>query len=326
MIQISDILENAPCPLCGSEEHSIQHKAKDLYNNFDGNFYTSKCTNCGFIYTNPRPSKDNIDKLYPDDAGYLVPKDVQKVPNKIQSVLKRKNGYNHLKINPCKLCNPLLIRKIKIQSFPNYIENGKLLDIGASYGDYMYKMQSLGWNVKGIELNQNSVNHANDKLHLDVRKELIEDFNPNQKFDVVHMGMVLEHIINPKEVLEKIKTILAPEGTFIFSIPNVSGFESKLFGQYWYSLHLPMHLNHFSPKTICALLKSIGAKEIKIFHQNDTNDTIKSLGYLASERKIFKPIHKFIKIKAIRKLCIQPLIWIFAYLKITSRITVYVKY
>lgn len=327
MDQIRNLLEYAKCPICENNEYKVVGKAKDFYNNFAGEFEITKCNNCGFIYTNPRPTEENVHLLYPDNAGYLTPKKIDEVSLKNKRILAKKFGYKHLfnKPIPYSFFNLHKARNLRIQSFPDFIVNGSFLDIGASYGDFLYKIKSLGWNCKGIELNPNSASYAVNELNLDVKQQLIEDYPETETFDVVHMGMVLEHIISPTEVLKKVNKLLKPNGTFIFSVPNIGSFEGKLFGRYWYSLHLPMHLNHFTRNSIKKLLIENGYNDIKIFHQSDPNDIIMSLKYLSFDYKIFYPLYKLLSFKVIRKLIIKPIMVFLAYLNLTSRITIYTK-
>lgn len=325
---IENYLEECSCSLCGSNDKELEGKAKDYYNHFSGEFSYYKCKECGFVFTNPRPIEKHISKFYPDDAGYLTPKEVKKIPTKSIKCLNL--YFNYLPSSKIKkiISYPWLsirLRKLKIQSFPNFVTNGKLLDIGASYGDYLFKMKSLGWKTKGIELNQNSVNYATNKLGLDVENILIEEYTPDEKFDVINMGMVMEHILLPNDVTRKVISLLKDKGTFIFSIPNYGGLESKIFRKYWYSLHVPMHLNHFTPKTVSRLLNNNGFKNIKIYHQNDYNDFIRSIKYLSIDYPLFKIVHTLLNIKVIRKLVIAPIFFLLALLGFTSRMTIYAK-
>jgi len=321
------MFELSNCPICTSKNFRIIGKAKDFYNDFEGEFTYSKCSNCGFIYTNPRPTKDKVHLLYPDNAGYLTPKKISPISEKTKFLLIKKFNYSNLNSNyKFKFLLPFLsTRKLKIQSFPNFIDGGNFLDIGSSYGDHLYKMKSIGWNCKGIELNKNSANYAISILNLDIKSCLIEDYSESEKFNIVHMGMVLEHIIDPKEILNKVNKLLKDDGVFIFSVPNITSFEGVVFRNYWYSLHLPMHLNHFNRKSIKNLLKDFGFNNIKIYHQNDPNDVIISLKYFSQDYKFFYPLYFLLKFKYVRKLIVMPFMQLLGILNLSSRMTIYAK-
>lgn len=47
-----------------------------------------------------------------------------------------------------------------------------------------------------------------------------EDFNPSQQYDTIIMEHIIEHIINPKEILLKVYNWLKPDGVLIAGVPN----------------------------------------------------------------------------------------------------------
>ena len=68
-------LESAPCALCGSEIYDVYlPRAKELYNGLDAWFDVVRCRQCGFVFTNPRPTATTIGCFYPDSAQYYQPK------------------------------------------------------------------------------------------------------------------------------------------------------------------------------------------------------------------------------------------------------------
>jgi 2-polyprenyl-3-methyl-5-hydroxy-6-metoxy-1,4-benzoquinol methylase len=48
------------------------------------------------------------------------------------------------------------------------------------------------------------------------------------KYDVIVIGDVLEHLINPVEVLEKLKSNLKKDGIFVISLPNIANFYIRI--------------------------------------------------------------------------------------------------
>lgn len=49
---------------------------------------------------------------------------------------------------------------------------------------------------------------------------LFEDFEPNEKYDVIVLGHVLEHVQNPEETLRRARSWLLPEGRIFAAVPN----------------------------------------------------------------------------------------------------------
>jgi ribosomal protein S27E len=72
--------EYVECDLCGRSNYTIViEKAKDLYNNLPGEFNVVKCNKCGLVFTNPRPYGKELEKYYPDNAGYFNPTPPQRL-------------------------------------------------------------------------------------------------------------------------------------------------------------------------------------------------------------------------------------------------------
>lgn len=49
---------------------------------------------------------------------------------------------------------------------------------------------------------------------------LFETFSTEKKYDVIFASYILEHVLNPDEILDKIKSLLNPNGIAIIVVPN----------------------------------------------------------------------------------------------------------
>jgi len=97
------------------------------------------------------------------------------------------------------------------QFFVDNIEpNDTVLDIGCGKGELTFDLAKKAKNVVGVDFNEKSINLAKNKFSAfnikyflgDVTKDL-----PDQKFDVLVLSNVLEHIENRIEFLNKIKKL-----------------------------------------------------------------------------------------------------------------------
>ena len=55
-----------------------------------------------------------------------------------------------------------------------------------------------------------------------------ERFESNEKFDVVVLGFVLEHVDNPSEIITRYKKFLAPHGKMFIAVPNAQVLNRRL--------------------------------------------------------------------------------------------------
>jgi 2-polyprenyl-3-methyl-5-hydroxy-6-metoxy-1,4-benzoquinol methylase len=326
-------LESVSCPLCGSNNADvILTDAKEMYIGLDEHFSVKKCRSCEMVWTDPRPTPSTISYFYPDTAGYYSP---EKAVDSILTgqsptfvhILKSNLGYVDLADSQFSsnywFQSRYLVRKAKLLHIPNWIPNGKLLDVGCSWGRYLKQMCQLGWDVYGVEFNAASVKHAQEKLGLsNVRKGQMENHQyPSETFDVVHLSMVLEHLHQPRRALNELATALKPGGQLIVSVPDFSGLEFSIFGRYCYALHLPQHLNHFSPQTLTKILEETGFRVESITHQAVDRDFIASLGYTKKYNSLLKLVSK----PYIRKYLLKPVVFAFALMGLTSRMSIYAR-
>lgn len=330
--QASYECETVNCPLCDSGTYDIYIKnAKELYNNTGEVFDVVKCQKCDFIFTNPRPTKETVSYFYPDSAGYYQPVSQD---NTKSSLFKKgffnavlKHCYNYEVETPygvvvAHLLKLLFSKKIALMHIPDFVKEGKLLDIGCSWGGYLSQMQRYGWDVYGTEINEKVVKYAHEKLNLkNVRLGFFENIAWKQNFfDVVHMNMVLEHLYEPLLSLRLIYSVMKSKGQLILSVPDISGVEARLYKGKAYTLQVPQHLSHFSPKTITDILSRTGFRVEKIVHHRFDRDLVASADYLEN-----KLVAKILHNKIIRKTLVRSAVYCLAVLGKTSRMSVYAR-
>lgn len=102
-------------------------------------------------------------------------------------------------------------------------KKGDILDIGCSFGWFLEVAREEGWNSFGIEPSDIASQTAKEK-GLNIRQGIFPDVQfENQKFDVICMMDVIEHLEEPHKIIEQIKTALKPGGIVIFQVPNGKG-------------------------------------------------------------------------------------------------------
>jgi 2-polyprenyl-3-methyl-5-hydroxy-6-metoxy-1,4-benzoquinol methylase len=123
----------------------------------------------------------------------------------------------------------------------------QLLDIGAGTGTFAAVMQKAGWKVTGLEPDAIARENAlkNHKLQLQTLNELFS-FS-DQRFDVITLWHVLEHVHELHNYIETLHRILKDEGVLIIAVPNYTSFDAAVYKEYWAAYDVPRHLYHFSP-------------------------------------------------------------------------------
>ncbi len=307
------------CPSCGYNGKLYLENLKDRFFNTPGLWANNICK-CGTIWLNPAPEDFEIYKLY---LNYSTHKSINlktvnkenKILNRIRKVifnkkLKHSNKINALDkflekisyIHPAwrdtQLANNFYIPKI---------DNGNFLDIGCGAGNAMYKMKRLGWNVVGLDFDENAVK-ASKEIGLNViNGSLLEQSFPDNNFDAILMNHVIEHMDNPLKIIEECKRILKENGILVMITPNAKSIGRYIFSRNWRGLEVPQHINLFSPKSLSKICKNSGFKYIKAFSGSHSNHImfVESLELLAENRPI---LSKFIE--AINNKVIKNILWL----------------
>lgn len=151
----------------------------------------------------------------------------------------------------------------KINLIHKYIKNkGKILDIGAGTGDFLKIAQENGWKITGIEPERKARNRAGEKgVSLEENQEKIND-----KYDVITMWHVLEHIPDLENQIIFLKNHLTDNGILVIAVPNYKSKDAQIYKQFWAAFDVPRHIWHFSKKSIQLIFEEKGFKLIETKH------------------------------------------------------------
>lgn len=146
----------------------------------------------------------------------------------------------------------------------------RILDVGCGTGKLLSRLQSEGKECYGIEPSKEAseiakINLGNtDKI---INKSIEDAINeiPNDYFDVILFLDVLEHLIDPLNIIKQIKTKLNHDGVIISSIPNIRYFHNfydliikKEFQYKEYGVMDKTHLRFFTYKSIKNMFEVAG--------------------------------------------------------------------
>ena len=142
------------------------------------------------------------------------------------------------------------------------IRNLKILDVGCGGGIICEPLARLGAKVTGIDFAPNNIIAAKihskkNKLKINYINKDIEKSKLDEKFDVILMFEVLEHLDNWKKTIKNIKKNLNKNGLIIISTIN-RNLLSKLF-----AINIAENILHWIPKGTHDYNKLIKPEELK---------------------------------------------------------------
>jgi 2-polyprenyl-3-methyl-5-hydroxy-6-metoxy-1,4-benzoquinol methylase len=135
-----------------------------------------------------------------------------------------------------------------------HTEAKTVLDVGAGTGDFLKVCKSNNWKVLGIEPSIDARNIAKKKgIHL---KDNLADIT-SQRFDVITLWHVLEHVEDLKDTIKTLNCLLKPEGRIVIAVPNFKSSDAKFYKEHWAAFDVPRHLWHFSQVAIHKLFSEV---------------------------------------------------------------------
>lgn len=116
----------------------------------------------------------------------------------------------------------------KAQSILEIVEGGSLLDLACGDG-YLTKMIAGKFSrVVGVEASGAHVELAKKNVPGgEFFESLVEEFHTEERFDVITMIDLLEHLRDPVAALQKAAAFLKPEGALIVHVPNANAINRR---------------------------------------------------------------------------------------------------
>ena len=149
-------------------------------------------------------------------------------------------------------------------------EGKKVLELGCSTGYISARLQRAGCSVHAVELDQGAAECARrfcqQVVVADLGQAGWEVAISEVGFDVIIMGDVLEHLVDPDSVLRRANSLLAPNGRVVISLPNIVHWTQRmkvLLGHFEYGpigLLDFTHLRFFTVKTARSLIEGAGCR------------------------------------------------------------------
>jgi SAM-dependent methyltransferase len=227
------------CPSCKARDISRFIDCKDHFISSE-TFSIFTCSQCGLLFTNPRPTLAEAGKYY-ESEKYIS-----------------HSGTRRGLIN--KLYHLARLKSLKRKK--NLVEkhsNGKtILDYGCGTGEFLNLLHMNGWQCHGIEPNPLARNAAIGQYGLEVDEEEKLDSIKKSSLHCISLWHVLEHVYPLKQRTEKFHALLNDEGILILALPNHLSYDANKYGSYWAAWDVPRHLYHFNPSSIQTLMNNSG--------------------------------------------------------------------
>ncbi|MEO6435832.1 MAG: class I SAM-dependent methyltransferase [Tepidisphaeraceae bacterium] len=267
---IPEGFENVACLLCGGGTFAVTHKGRDWILHHPVTLRIVRCNDCGLHYTNPRPTLDRLGDYYP---GEYAPYQRDDGDSRGRGWLKDRvlrEAYGAPSRRPSGIGRAAARAAMLVKSPRSFgfgvawRGEGKLLDFGCGAGKFLRRMDSVGWDVTGLDFSTSAVESVRKSGLKALQGTLPHPELGPASFDVVTLRHALEHVPAPLEVLRAVRELLRAGGQVVIQVPNYASWERDYFGDASPLLDLPRHLTHFTPATLRDMLTAAGFASIDV--------------------------------------------------------------
>jgi 2-polyprenyl-3-methyl-5-hydroxy-6-metoxy-1,4-benzoquinol methylase len=243
-------IEQTYCVVCGSRDGETEACGIDYIYEGSSQICTAKrCSGCGHIYLNPRPTRNAIDTLYPSNYASFSRKftDGNTVLGRLKEFIQMRRINGLLRALP---------------------KGARYLDVGCGDGQLLMavKRRFPNLEVHGLDWKfEPLVRSQLEALNIFVHESLLEDIvlKPSY-FHLITMNQLIEHLWDPRKCLLMIRQILSPFGHLILATPNTQGYDRHFFIKgLWGGYYFPRHLNLFNESQLIRMLDECGLETIQ---------------------------------------------------------------
>lgn len=127
--------------------------------------------------------------------------------------------------------NNIILRWYPQRIIQSSSPGASVLELGIGHG-YTCDMFSRYYkNYTVIDASEKVIRQFKEQ-YPDARASIVEgyfeEYNSSEKFDIIIMGFVLEHVEDPKQVLSHYKSFLAPGGRLYVGVPNAHSLHRRI--------------------------------------------------------------------------------------------------
>lgn len=217
------------CPVCGSQPARPWTR--------QGEWKVVACERCGLRMTWPRPSRDFLERAYAHREYYV-------------SRGMDDGAFAGARARAADLAEQAA-RPIR-----------RVLDFGAGEGHLVAAFRSLGLHAEGVEPSAAARKEAMSRYGIELAQALPRA--AHERYDLIVLLHALEHVVDPVAALRELAERLDPLGSMFIEVPNASSFEMLRPSRRRRILDLPVHLYHFTPQTLPAVLAAAGLETVRV--------------------------------------------------------------
>lgn len=204
-----------------------------------------ECIQCGTVMRNPRESAEALADVYEDEEPPAAAFD---------ALFEQQRAFYEPRVD-------LLTRIVG--------NSGSVLEVGSYVGGFLAAASAAGWSARGIDVNATANEFARSQ-GCRVETSRLEEYKPDETFDVVAIWNCFDQLPDPGRVLQCARALLRPHGTVVIRVPNGAAYSLMrkhpiLRGLLPHNNLLAFPYRHgFTPASLQQLMRVAGLKIVRV--------------------------------------------------------------
>jgi 2-polyprenyl-3-methyl-5-hydroxy-6-metoxy-1,4-benzoquinol methylase len=206
------------------------------------------------------------------------------------------------------------------------VASKRVCELGCGSGHNLMLLRELGCTVLGVEPDPRARQVAQDNgltVLAGTAEALPQDLG-DQTFDLLLMNHVLEHCLEPKQVVQNAHKLLNPQGFLVVETPNSTCLGGQKANIAWPFLDVPRHLHFFTAQSLQTLCEQESFRWLKteyegyfvqfeqgwlesateIWHQlgygeRTLTDEVRSAWQLLAQTALAQPAQKYCSVRVV---------------------------
>lgn len=231
-----------------------------------------QCRSCRLVFPRDIPAESALPTIYPSNYyAFTETENPNRVVMAIRSWMARNKGRAYMAMVPA--------------------ADAEVIDIGCGDGRLLDTLRLScppGWRFYGIDWSEQAVQRICRKGYEGRSGDIsrLDTSDWRGKFDLALMHQLIEHVRDPREILEKIGRMLKSGGILSVETPDIESWDFQLLRKrYWSGYHIPRHFYIFNKKNFAELAREVGFEVVSTVSLVNPVAWIHSLkSYLADHR------------------------------------------
>lgn len=256
------LVDESLCPVSGEPGEVAIRSVRDAFFGTEGDWRYRRNPRTGHLWLDPRPADEDIGELYRTYYTHEKPSsEAGSVWQQAQALVQaRRLGYPPPKSASTtarlvammpSVADAAIMEPMRIPAS----QTGHVLDVGCGSGAFLKRMHAAGWRTTGMEPDPHAALRVRDLLGSPVFGSIEEVESSGQRFDLITLSHVIEHVPDPIDTLRRLAALLVPTGRLLITTPNSKSLGARLFGSHWRGLEPPRHFNVFSPHSLAEAME-----------------------------------------------------------------------